>query len=154
LTGLCHNLPDRSHLTQFNRAFLLTIHGVSVCYRHREMKNRPFLQRLRFALAGIAYALRTESSFRTHAIAAATALAALAWLRPAPVWWALVALTTVAVLAAELFNTALEQLADRLHPEEHPQIKVAKDCGAAAVLVFSIGAVVVAAAMLLEALAR
>jgi len=118
------------------------------------MKNRPFPQRLRFALAGIAYAIRTESSFRTHSIAAAAAFAALAWLRPAPVWWALVTLTTVAVLAAELFNTALEQLADRLHPEEHPQIKVAKDCGAAAVLVFSIGAIVVAAALLLDALAR
>jgi undecaprenol kinase len=118
------------------------------------LKNRPFPERLRFALAGIAYALRAESSFRTHALAAAVALAALVWLRPAPVWWALVALTTVAVLAAELFNTALEQLADRLHPEQHPQIRVAKDCGAAAVLVLSVGAVVVAAALLLDAYAR
>jgi undecaprenol kinase len=117
------------------------------------MKNRPFLERLRFALAGIAYALRAERSFRTHALATAAALAALIWLRPAPVWWALVALTTVVVLAAELFNTALEQLADRLHPEQHPQIRVAKDCGAAAVLVLSMGAVVVAAALLLDALA-
>ena len=117
------------------------------------MKNRPFLERLRFALAGIAYALRAENSFRTHAIAAAAALSALVWLRPPPVWWALVALTTVVVLAAELFNTALEQLADRLHPEQHPQIRAAKDCGAAAVLVLSVGAVVVAVALLLEALA-
>jgi undecaprenol kinase len=117
------------------------------------MKNRPFLERLRFALAGIAYALRAERSFRTHVLAAAAALAALAWLRPAPVWWALVALATVAVLAAELFNTALEQLADRLHPEQHPQIRVAKDCGAAAVLILSLGAVVVAAALLLDAFA-
>jgi diacylglycerol kinase (ATP) len=117
------------------------------------MKNRPFLERLRFALAGMAYALRAESSFRTQVIASAAALAALVWLRPAPVWWALVALITVAVLAAELFNTALEQLADRLHPEQHPQIRVAKDCSAAAVLVLSIGAVVVAAALLLDALA-
>jgi undecaprenol kinase len=115
------------------------------------MKNRPFLQRLWFALAGIGHALRAENSFRTHTIAAGTALAALAWLRPAPVWWALVALTIVVVLAAELFNTALEQLADRLHPEQHPQIRVAKDCGAAAVLVLSIGAVVVAIALLLDA---
>jgi diacylglycerol kinase (ATP) len=60
----------------------------------------------------------------------------------------------MAVLAAELFNTALEQLADRLHPEQHPQIRIAKDCAAAAVLVVSIGAIVVAAALLLDALAR
>ena len=114
------------------------------------MKNRPFPERLRFALGGIAHALRAESSFRTHAIATAAVFVALAWLRPAPVWWALVALTTVAVLAAELFNTALEQLADRLHPEQDPQIRVAKDCGAAAVLVFSLGAIIVVAALLLD----
>jgi|SRR6188474_1755513 len=117
------------------------------------MKNRPFLQRLRFAVTGIAYALRTESSFRTHALATIAVLVALVCLRPAPVWWALVTLTIVGVLAAELFNTALEQLADRLHPEQHPQIRIAKDCGAAAVLVVSIGAVVVAAALLLDAFA-
>jgi undecaprenol kinase len=117
------------------------------------MKNRPFMQRLRFSLAGIAHALRTERSFRTHAMALVAALAALLWLRPAPIWWALVALTSAAVLAAELFNTALEQLADRLHPEQHPQIRIAKDCGAAAVLVLSLGAVIVAAALLLDAMA-
>ena len=43
------------------------------------MKNRPFLQRVRFALVGIAYALRAENSFRTHAFAAAAAFVALLW---------------------------------------------------------------------------
>jgi len=115
------------------------------------MKNRPFLERLRFALAGIAHAFRAESSFRTHVLAAIVALAMLAWLRPEPVWWAVVALAVAAVWAAELFNTALEHLADRLHPEQHPQIKVAKDCGAAAVLVCSIAALAVAMALLVDA---
>ncbi len=115
------------------------------------MKNRPFTARLRFALAGIAHAARAENSFRTHMLAAAAALGALLWLRPAPIWWAVVALVVAAVFAAELFNTALEQLADRLHPEQHPQIKAAKDCGAAAVLVCSIAALVVAAALLVDA---
>lgn len=118
------------------------------------MKNRPFSARLRFALAGVAHALRAESSFRTHVIAAAGVFSAMAWLRPAPIWWAIVALTVVAVLGAELFNTALEQLADRLHPEQHPQIKAAKDCGAAAVLVLSLGAIVVAGALLFDVFAN
>ena len=114
------------------------------------MKNRPFAERLQFALAGIAHALRAENSFRTHAVAAVGVLALLAFLRPAPVWWALVALTVAAVLAAELVNTALEHLADRLHPEQHPQIKAAKDCAAAAVLVCSIASLAVAAALLVD----
>ena len=45
--------------------------------------------------------------------------------------------------AAELLNTALEHLADRLHPEQHPTIQAAKDCAAAAVLVASLAAVLI-----------
>ena len=37
------------------------------------------------------------------------------------------------VLVAELLNTAIEALADRLHPERHPEIRVVKDVAAAAV---------------------
>jgi undecaprenol kinase len=45
------------------------------------------------------------------------------------------------VLAAELFNTALEHALDHLHPDLHPAIKVSKDCAAGAVLVFSLSSV-------------
>ena len=110
------------------------------------MKNQPFLTRLGFALSGLRAALR-ESSFRTHLVATAAVLAALVWLRPAPLWWAMVALAVALVLAAELANTAVERLADRLHPERHPEIKLVKDCLAAAVLVASLGALAVAAAL-------
>jgi diacylglycerol kinase (ATP) len=116
------------------------------------MKNQPFARRLSFALAGLAAALRAEKSLRLQVIAAVGVLAVLVWLRPAPVWWALVAMTIVLVLAAELVNTALEHLADHLHPEQHPRIKMVKDCAAAAVLIASLGAVLVAAALLYEQL--
>jgi len=53
-------------------------------------------------------------------------------------------------LAAELANTAVERLADRLHPERHPEIKLVKDCLAAAVLVASLGALAVAAALVFD----
>ena len=114
------------------------------------MKNLPFHQRLRFALAGMAHALRAEQSFRTQAIVAVATLVVLTWLRPAPIWWGLVLLTNAVVLAAELFNTAVELLADHLHPDQHSQIKVMKDCAAAAVLTTSLGALGVAAALLVE----
>lgn len=114
------------------------------------MKNLPFARRLRFALAGIAAAFRTESSFRIQCGAAALVGVAVAVLRPRPIWWALLALTVGAVLAAELLNTALEHLADRLHPERHPTIMVAKDCAAGAVLVLSLAAVAVFVAMLAD----
>ena len=47
------------------------------------------------------------------------------------------------VLGLELVNTALEHLADHLHPETHAEIRIAKDCAAAAVLVASAAAAVV-----------
>ena len=56
------------------------------------------------------------------------------------------------VIAAELTNTALEHLTDHLHPEQHPRIKIVKDCAAAAVLIISVGALWVAMMMLLASL--
>jgi hypothetical protein len=53
------------------------------------------------------------------------------------------------VLAAELANTALEHLLDGLHPEQAEFVRIAKDCSAAAVLVFSTTSVAVFALMLL-----
>lgn len=114
------------------------------------MKNQSFVQRAGFALAGIAHALRTEHSFRTQGAAAVAVLAVMGWLRPAPVWWGLVGLTIAGVLAAELFNTAIEHLVDHVHPGQHPSIKAVKDCAAAAVLLVSIGAVGVGLALLVE----
>jgi diacylglycerol kinase (ATP) len=116
-------------------------------------KNQPFFKRLSFAIAGLMSAARAEHSFRLHLIATIGVIAALAWLRPAPAWWAIIILTVVLVLAAELINTAVENLADHLHPESHPQIKVVKDCAAAAVLITSIGALAVATAFVWELLA-
>ena len=110
-------------------------------------KNKAFHHRLRFALAGIHHALSAERSFQIHIVATAAIIVALLILRPPAVWWALVALSVGAVLAAELFNTALEILADHLHPDQHPQIKRVKDCAAAAVLVTSLAALGVAAAL-------
>lgn len=116
------------------------------------MKNRPFRERLGFGLAGIRTGWARESSFRTQTGIAAFALIGLIVLRPAPVWWALVALSCALVLALELFNSAMEAVIDRLHPEIHPSIKIAKDMLAGAVLVMSFAALAVGVAMVLDAL--
>jgi len=114
------------------------------------MKNQPLSQRLGFAWSGLTETFRSESSFKVHVAAAIAALLTLLWLRPAPLWWAVVALTVALVLGAELVNTAIEALADHLHPDQHPRIRVVKDCAAAAVLIVSLGAIAVALALLLS----
>ncbi len=112
------------------------------------MKNQVFKQRLGFALAGLQSAWKNERSFRTQIFYAVVALSSLLILQPEPMWWALIGIIVFLVLAAELFNTALEHLADHLHPEIHPRIKLVKDCAAAAVLLLSIAAVISFIAML------
>ena len=79
---------------------------------------------------------------------------ALLILRPGPFWWALVMLASAGVLAAEMFNTAIEHLVDHLHPEIHPRIGVVKDCAAAGVLIASLGAVAVMVALVVHLLGR
>lgn len=114
------------------------------------MKNQSFRNRLGFALHGIGSAWRTESSFRQQCIAALCVVALLVWRRPAPIWWALLLMNCGMVLAAEMFNSALEAALDHLHPERHGAIRIAKDCAAGAVLLLSLTGVGVFAAFLVD----
>lgn len=112
------------------------------------MKNGSFIKRLGFALMGLREAWEREKSFRTHIVCAIGAFAGLLVLRPGAVWVALVVLVAALVIAAELFNSAIERLADHLHPDLHPEIKAVKDLAAAAVLVFAAASLVVAVLMI------
>jgi diacylglycerol kinase (ATP) len=105
------------------------------------MKGRPFRERLRFALSGLREAWRSELSLRTEVVIAVLGLGVMIVLRPALIWWALGGAMVALVLAAELANSALEHLADHLHPERHPKVAIVKDMAAAAVLVLAAGAV-------------
>lgn len=114
------------------------------------MKNRPFADRLGFALAGIATVWRRERSFRTQLKLALAGAATLLVLRPGWLWAALLLLSAVLVLALEMANAALEYLADQVHPDIAPGIGAAKDAAAGAVLLASGGALVTAALMLAD----
>ena len=112
------------------------------------MKNQSFRRRIGFALQGVHCAWRGESSFRQQALVALGVLFILLWRQPEMVWWALLLMNCGIVLAAELFNTALERALDHLSPERHPAIQAAKDCGAGAVLLLSLTGVCVFIAFL------
>ncbi len=117
-------------------------------------KNQAFAARLGFALRGLAGAVRTERSLKIQLLVLALVVAALLVLKPGALWWALVLMASSAVIAAELLNTAVERLADELHPQDSPGIGLVKDCAAAAVLLAVLGALAVGAALLVHLLAR
>ena len=116
------------------------------------MKNRPFRERLGFAAAGLREGWAREASLRAHGRFAVAAGVALVVLRPAPLWWALIAVTIAAVVTLELLNSALEGFIDLIHPGIHPEIKVIKDMAAGAVLVASLAALAVGAALAVDRL--
>jgi undecaprenol kinase len=113
------------------------------------MKNRPFHERLGFALDGIGSVWRSERSFRTQCLCALAAAAVTLALRPGWLWAAIIALATALVLALELLNSALEYVIDHVHPDVAPAIKKSKDAAAGAVLLASIGALCVGAMMVI-----
>lgn len=107
------------------------------------MKNKRFIDRLGFAVNGLVHAIKSEKSVRTHLAATLGVFTILGVVQPELFWWAIVTLVAINVIAAELINTAIETLCDRIHPDHDPAIKLIKDIGAGAVLVVSAGAIVI-----------
>jgi len=77
---------------------------------------------------------------RIHFIAALAVLFVALFMRVTPVEFALLALSILFVLFAELLNTAVEAIVDLVSPGFHPLAKIAKDTAAGAVLVAACGA--------------
>ena len=100
------------------------------------------------AFRGIVVGTRDQSSFDVHLIVALAVVAAAWYLGVSRIEWCVLLLCIVAVLAAELFNSAFEQLAKAVTEEEHPRIRDALDVCSGAVLVASIGAAAVGAIIL------
>lgn len=107
------------------------------------MKNRPFIDRLGFAFRGIQEGWQRERSFRTQVLVGLAAIFVFVWLGASGTWLSIVVLAIALVLAAELFNSALEALVDHLHPAPHSEIRVVKDMAAAGVMLICIGALIV-----------
>ncbi|MCL1918031.1 MAG: diacylglycerol kinase family protein [Peptococcaceae bacterium] len=97
------------------------------------------------AWAGIMRLFKVERR-NAYIHSAATVLVIIAGFaaRLGPMEWVALLVMVGLVWSLELLNTALEILADTIHPKEHPLIGAAKDSAAGAVLVASIMAVVVA----------
>lgn len=77
---------------------------------------------------------------RNHFVSAAIVLLACLFLRVTAIEFALLALSILFVLCAELLNTAVEAVVDLVSPGYHPMAKIAKDTAAGAVLTAAIGA--------------
>ncbi|HEV8534390.1 MAG TPA: diacylglycerol kinase family protein [Candidatus Limnocylindria bacterium] len=96
-----------------------------------------------YALAGIAYIVRTQRNSRIELAIGLGAVALAAWLGLTGVEWAVLVVTIAMVLALEWLNTSLELAIGLASPDVHPSAKAAKDVAAACVLLSALASVVV-----------
>jgi len=95
------------------------------------------------ATRGAHVAVTGGNGFALHGVAAVAVLLFAWWLECSTAEWLILILCITAVIAAELFNTAIEHLARAITSEQHPEVRNALDISAAAVLAVAIGAKVV-----------
>jgi diacylglycerol kinase len=105
--------------------------------------DRTWGHRFRDAFRGMWEGVRGQSSFFVHFFVAAAVLAAGFALRVTRYEWCILLLCIASVIAAELFNSAIESLAKAVTREHDPHVGTALNIAAGAVLVAAIGASVV-----------
>jgi diacylglycerol kinase len=109
--------------------------------------NRNFLikrfKSFKYAFAGLSGGLRNQPNLLIHFAAAVFAVAVSFYLDISRMELCVVIICIALVIALELVNTAIELLCDFVHKDLHERIKHIKDISAAAVLIASIGALVV-----------
>jgi diacylglycerol kinase len=109
-----------------------------------ENMMKRFLKSVVYALTGIRSTFRSEQTFRIHVVATLTAILMGLYLKLSMVAWGFVILSIGLVLAAELFNTAVERLGDEVADGKQKQmVGKSKDIAAAAVLISALAALVI-----------
>lgn len=100
------------------------------------------LSSFKFAFQGLLSLVKNEHNARIHLLATILAIVLGIVMKISVTEWALLTIVIGLVFISELFNTAIEKLADFVHPEWNDQIKKVKDYAAAAVFISAIIALV------------
>ena len=113
---------------------------------------KKFLLGFVYAFQGLTVLLKTERNFKFHLIAFVSVFITGIYFQIEKSEWLAIFIISAVVLTAEALNTAIEKLCNHLNPEIHPSIKEVKDISAAAVLISSIVAVLIAGIIFLPKL--
>lgn len=114
---------------------------------------KKLLKSFSYALEGINYALNSDQNLIIHLIAAMVVFAAGIILQVSITDMAILGLTILVVITAEMMNTALEKTVDLVTKEHRIEAKIAKDISSGMVFVSAIGAIIVGLIIFLPHLA-
>lgn len=104
-------------------------------------KNR--VRGARFAIRGAILLVRTEPSIKVQFFIALILSALGFLLNISSTEWMIQLLAIALVMGIEALNTAIEKMADFVHPEFHEKIGFIKDISAGAVMIVSVASVIV-----------
>lgn len=101
---------------------------------------RGRLESFGFALRGVAFVLRSQHNAWIHLGASVAVIGTALYLDLSRADWSWLILAITGVWCAEIFNTAVEQVANAVDSKPNPSIGRAKDAAAGAVLIAAMGA--------------
>lgn len=119
---------------------------------HDHAPSRGWSEKFADAFRGVKIGVRGQISFFVHFFFAMAVVGAAMILHANHVDWSILTLCITIVLAAEMFNTALESLARAITDKTDPNVGKALDVGSAAVLICAIGASIVGTIVFLHRL--
>ena len=127
-----------------------------VAMKSRRKETEQFIRgrsnSFKYAFSGFFYVLKTQKNAWLHLAATIVVVSVSLWLKIGRLEWLAILLVIGLVWMAEFMNTALEVIVDLASPEKHPLAKVAKDVGAASVLIAAILAVKIGVSILWQPL--
>lgn len=127
-----------------------------VAMKSRRKETEQFIRgrsnSFKYAFSGFFYVLKTQKNAWLHLAATIVVVSVSLWLKIGRLEWLAILLVIGLVWMAEFMNTALEVIVDLASPEKHPLAKVAKDVGAASVLIAAILAVIIGVSILWQPL--
>ncbi len=96
-----------------------------------------------YAFNGMVQMFGREQNAKIHAIIALIVIGAGIYFRLSSFEWIIIIIVTGSVFAAEIFNTSIEALSDKVSPQYDEHIKRAKDFAAGGVFIVALVAAIV-----------
>lgn len=107
------------------------------------MQKPPLYKSFLNAFRGVFLMIKTERNFQIELLAFVINLFLIFYLKFTSIDAVLVLMASVAVLSAEIFNTAIEKICDIIQPDFDKRIGFIKDIAAGAVILVAITSVII-----------
>lgn len=105
---------------------------------------KKYINKFRWAFAGLFHGITHDKSIFLQCLLGFGVVVVFLFLHLTMMEWCIVVLLIGSVITLEFINSAIETIVDFVSPQYHEKAKIIKDYAAAAVLVMSLAAAIIA----------